>query len=69
MEWTARLCPINGKLYRSLKRHLSANCLTPDEYRHYSAKRSALAKTFGLGRAHTAKAAQAKPRKTLAPKA
>lgn len=35
----------------------------------YSAKRSALAKTCGLGRARTAEAAQAKPRKTRAPKA
>ncbi|MDX8495155.1 MucR family transcriptional regulator [Mesorhizobium sp. VK22B] len=55
----------DGKRYKSLKRHLSANYgLTPDEYRakwglakdypmvapSYSATRSALAKSLGLGR-------------------
>jgi predicted transcriptional regulator len=55
---------IDGKQYRSLRRHLSANGLTPDEYRQryrlkpdypmtapaYSEARSAMAKTIGLGR-------------------
>ena len=55
---------IDGKPYRSLRRHLGANGLTPDEYRQryglkadypmvapsYSESRSAMAKTIGLGR-------------------
>ena len=55
---------IDGRKYKSLKRHLSTNGMTPDEYRtkfglskdypmvaeSYSAQRSALAKTLGLGR-------------------
>ena len=55
---------IDGKPYRVLKRHLTTQGLTPDEYRArydlpadypivapaYAAKRSALAKTLGLGR-------------------
>jgi predicted transcriptional regulator len=55
---------IDGRKYKSLKRHLTTNGLTPDEYRSryglpkdypmvaeaYSAQRSALAKTLGLGR-------------------
>ena len=55
---------IDGKLYKSLKRHLTTNGTTPDEYRAKfglpkdypmvapanSAQRSALAKTLGLGR-------------------
>ncbi|PZU47955.1 MAG: transcriptional regulator [Sphingomonas sp.] len=55
---------IDGKSYSSLKRHLTAHGLTPDEYRAryglpssypmvapgYSARRSELAKTIGLGR-------------------
>jgi predicted transcriptional regulator len=54
----------DGKPYKSLKRHLSTRGITPDEYRakwglpkdypmvapNYSAQRSALAKTLGLGR-------------------
>jgi predicted transcriptional regulator len=54
----------DGKSYKSLKRHLSTRGMTPDEYRakwglpkdypmvapNYSAQRSALAKTLGLGR-------------------
>ena len=54
---------IDGRDYKSLKRHLSKNGLTPDSYRQtfglptdypmthpaYSARRSALAKSFGLG--------------------
>jgi predicted transcriptional regulator len=54
---------IDGKRYRTLKRHLSKNGLTPQEYRQryglpsdypmvaasYTAKRSELAKSLGLG--------------------
>ncbi|MFN3878051.1 MAG: MucR family transcriptional regulator [Brevundimonas sp.] len=54
---------IDGRTYKSLKRHLSANGITPDEYRDryglpstypmvspaYSARRSELAKSIGLG--------------------
>jgi predicted transcriptional regulator len=70
----------DGKPYKSLKRHLKRHGLTPAEYRakwglpsdypmvaaSYAAKRSALAKSMGLGRkdaAATAEAtAQVKPR-------
>ena len=55
---------IDGKPYRTLRRHLATNGLTPDEYREryglksdypmvapsYSESRSAMAKTIGLGR-------------------
>ena len=55
---------IDGKPYRTLRRHLSTHGLTPDEYRQryglradypmvapaYSESRSAMAKTIGLGR-------------------
>ena len=55
---------VDGRKYKSLKRHLTTNGMTPDEYRtrfglpkdypmvaeSYSAQRSALAKTLGLGR-------------------
>ena len=55
---------IDGKKYRSLKRHLNANGLSPDEYRQryglksdypmvapgYSAARREVAKKLGLGR-------------------
>jgi predicted transcriptional regulator len=54
---------LDGKTYQSLKRHLTTAGLTPDQYRKryglredypmvspsYSAKRSVLAKAFGLG--------------------
>lgn len=58
------VCLEDGKIYKSLKRHLaSSHGMTPDEYRSkwglpftypmtapgYSEKRSALAKEFGLG--------------------
>jgi predicted transcriptional regulator len=63
----------DGKQYKSLKRHLAAKGLSPEEYRAkwglprdypmvapaYAAKRSELAKKSGLGR----KAAEAKPAK------
>lgn len=55
---------IDGKPYRTLRRHLSTNGMTPDDYRQryglrpdypmvapsYSESRSAMAKTIGLGR-------------------
>lgn len=58
------LSMIDGKPYRSLKRHLSAHGLTPDEYRQrynlpasypmvapaYSEQRREVAKRLGLGR-------------------
>jgi len=58
---------IDGKPYRTLKRHLSTHGLTPDEYREryglkadypmvapaYAETRSALAKKIGLGRKST----------------
>jgi predicted transcriptional regulator len=63
----------DGKQYRSLKRHLAGRGLTPEQYREkwglprdypmvassYSAKRSELAKSLGLGqqRKNAAKAA------------
>lgn len=66
----------DGKAYSSLKRHLSALDMSPAEYRKkwglpadypmvspaYSAKRSELAKSLGLGRkaGATSKAARAK---------
>ena len=54
---------IDGKPYKTLRRHLSTNGLTPDEYRqrfslkadypmvaeNYSAQRRAMAKAIGLG--------------------
>ena len=62
----------DGRQYKSLKRHLSSKGLTPEEYRtkwglpsdypmvapSYSAKRSELAQSLGLGR---------KPKETAAP--
>lgn len=58
---------IDGRSYQALKRHLTAPGMTPEDYREkfglpptypmvaqaYSAKRSALAKANGLGRAST----------------
>ena len=55
---------INGKTYKSLKRHLADNGITPEGYRDryglpadypmvspaYAARRSEIAKSFGLGR-------------------
>ena len=54
----------DGRKYKSLKRHLNTRSMSPDEYRakwslpkeypmvaaNYSAQRSSLAKTLGLGR-------------------
>jgi predicted transcriptional regulator len=72
----------DGRPYRLLKRHLTTLGLTPDQYRakwglghdypltapSYSAKRSELAKSHGLGRAvraapEPAKAKRGRPRK------
>ncbi|TPL21103.1 transcriptional regulator [Mesorhizobium sp. B2-4-9] len=58
------ICLDDGKKFKSLKRHLRNLGLTPDEYRakwklpddypmvarNYAEQRSALAKSFGLGR-------------------
>ncbi|MDP2779160.1 MucR family transcriptional regulator [Devosia sp.] len=58
------ICLDNGKKFKSLKRHLSVLGMTPDEYRakwglpsdypmvapNYSAARSSMAKSSGLGR-------------------
>ena len=58
------ICLDDGKQFKSLRRHLSALGMTPDEYRekwnlprdypmvapNYAAARSALAKASGLGR-------------------
>lgn len=60
---------IDGKPYKTLRRHLATNGLTPQEYRErfglkadypmvapaYSESRSAMAKTIGLGRKPKAK--------------
>lgn len=68
---------IDGKFYKTLKRHLSTNGLTPSEYRAnyglaadypmtspaYSAARSAMAKSIGLGR----KTGEKRPAKAKAP--
>ncbi|RJT34299.1 transcriptional regulator [Mesorhizobium waimense] len=74
------VCLEDGKKFKSLKRHLSTDHgLTPDEYRakwglapdypmvapSYSATRSALAKSSGLGRKPAA-SAPAKPAKRKA---
>jgi predicted transcriptional regulator len=59
---------IDGKPYKTLRRHLATNGLTPEEYReryglkpdypmvaeNYSAARSAMAKSLGLGRKRSA---------------
>ncbi len=62
---------IDGKPYKTLRRHLASHGLTPDDYRQryglradypmvapaYSESRSAMAKTIGLGRKRAADAA------------
>ncbi len=64
---------IDGKPYRTLRRHLTSNGLTPEEYRarynlkpdypmvaeSYSEARRAMAKTIGLGRKPAQKAEDA----------
>src|SRR4051795_1315763 len=66
----------DGKSYKSMKRHLGRLGLTPAEYRtkwglphdypmvapNYSAQRSELAKSMGLGRKPAEPVVQAKPR-------
>ena len=66
----------DGKRYKSLKRHLAGRSLTPTEYRtkwglpqdypmvaaNYSAQRSELAKSMGLGRKAAEPVVEAKPR-------
>jgi len=63
---------IDGKAYKTLRRHLTVHGLDPDSYRaryklpsdypmvasSYSAKRSELAKALGLGQRPTAQAAE-----------
>lgn len=58
------ICLEDGKKFKSMKRHLDGLGMTPDEYRakwdlpsdypmvapNYSAARSSMAKSFGLGR-------------------
>lgn len=72
---------IDGKPYKTLRRHLSTNGLTPDEYREryglkadypmvapaYSDSRRAMAKQIGLGR-KPAKAEAAEPTDAPRPK-
>ena len=76
------ICLEDGRKFKSLKRHLAQLGLTPDEYRtkwnlprdypmvapNYSASRSALAKSIGLGRKQAAPTPAKKParRKALA---
>ena len=70
---------IDGKSYKTLRRHLATNGLTPDQYRErfglkpdypmvaeaYSESRRAMAKQIGLGRKSTrAKAEDAQPEPT-----
>ena len=66
---------IDGKPYRTLRRHLSANGITPEQYRerynlkadypmvaaNYSEARRAMAKKIGLGRKPRAAAPEAAP--------
>jgi predicted transcriptional regulator len=66
---------LDGKPYRTLRRHLATNGLTPEEYRAryklkpdypmiaegYSEERRAMAKSIGLGRKPIATAAQDSP--------
>ena len=73
---------IDGRKYRSLKRHLSANGLTPVQYREryglkadypttapaYSAVRSAAARATGLGRKAVEKVAEVVVNEKPAPK-
>lgn len=77
------LSMIDGKPYRTLRRHLSTHGLTPDEYREryglkadypmvaesYSEARRAMAKTIGLGRKPGQVAKAKAPAKPAASKA
>jgi predicted transcriptional regulator len=69
------ICLDDGRRFKSLRRHLADLGMTPEQYRkkwglppdypmvapNYSAKRSALAKTFGLGKDRARKARTPKP--------
>ena len=71
------ICLEDGKKFKSLRRHLSSLGMTPDQYRkkwnlpenypmvasEYAAKRSALAKSIGLGQLRSA-AGKKKPGRT-----
>ena len=73
---------IDGKPYKTLKRHLSKHGLSVGEYKEkfglpkdypttasdYSAKRSEMARSLGLGRQRTADTAVAKPKAKRAAK-
>ncbi|PZU06097.1 MucR family transcriptional regulator [Sphingomonas sp.] len=73
---------IDGKPYKTLRRHLSTHGLTPDEYRQryglkpdypmvaptYSEHRRAMARKIGLGSKGRATKAAAVPAKSTAPK-
>ena len=73
---------VDGKPYKTLKRHLAKHGLSIAEYKdkfglpkdypstspEYSAKRSAMAKTLGLGRQRTVAAAAPEPEPKPAPK-
>ncbi|MBC7519892.1 MAG: MucR family transcriptional regulator [Sandarakinorhabdus sp.] len=70
---------IDGKPYRTLKRHIGGHGMTPEAYRRlyrlpddypmiapaYSAKRSAISKSLGLGRKAADAAPTAPARRTL----
>jgi predicted transcriptional regulator len=72
------VCLDDGKKFRSLKRHLATLGMTPDQYRakwglpadypmvapNYSATRSQLAKTIGLGRNGKSAPAKCRGRKS-----
>ena len=72
---------IDGKPYKTLKRHLGRNGLTMDEYRQryglprdypsvaasYSEQRSAMARTLGLGQLNRKASAPTAPAETAAP--
>ena len=63
------ICLEDGKRFKSLRRHLGALGMTPEQYRvkwdlpstypmvapNYAAQRSAMAKKIGLGRTHPAR--------------
>ena len=70
------ICLDDGKQFKSLRRHLTALGMTPEQYRakwnlpadypmvaaNYAAQRSALAKKIGLGQFRKSGAAKRKPR-------
>ncbi|WP_374274415.1 MucR family transcriptional regulator [Brevundimonas sp.] len=74
---------IDGRKYRTLRRHLTTNGMTPDEYREryglkadyplvapaYSRARSEMAKSIGLGSKGRGKTPAKAPRKPRTPRA